>query len=199
MVLTWVEESIADAAEQLRFDEELLAAGQGVARVWEIERECVVLGRGGIPERDVRGGAEIFRRESGGGAVALAPGCLNYSLVIPFDAFPRCRDVSFSMRWILGRMVRALDVPGLACAGISDLALHGRKVSGNAQHRTRGAILHHGTLLYAFEGERAERLLADPVRAPEYRAGRGHEEFLTNLPLERGEIVRRLRKEWCGE
>ena len=80
--------------------------------------------------------------------------------------------------------------------GTVDLALAGRKVSGNAQRRTRETVLHHGTLLYGFEAARSERLLRRPLREPAYRAGRGDTEFLGNLPLGAEEIVERLRAGW---
>jgi lipoate---protein ligase len=101
-----------------------------------------------------------------------------------------------SVAWILEKLCAALGVEGLAFAGTSDLALAGRKVSGNAQRRTREAVLHHGTLLYAFDARRSERLLRRPLREPAYRAGRGDAEFLGNLPLTGAEIARRLRAGW---
>lgn len=172
-------------------------------RFWETPVECVVLGRSGRAERDVRlaaceaGGVPILRRCSGGGAVLLGPGCLNYSLVLPIAWNPKWREVRYSVRWIMRRMRRALGLPGLRCAGDSDLVLDGRKVSGNAQRRTHDAILHHGTLLYGFDAARVERYLPAPAREPEYRGGRSHAEFLGNLPLSRDEIMRRLREAWC--
>src|SRR5262249_55637972 len=87
----------------------------------------------------------------------------------------------------------ALALPELGCAGTSDLALAGRKVSGNAQQRKRRHLLHHGTLLYAFDGQHLGRYLRMPGRQPEYRQGREHVDFVTNLPLPRAELERRLR------
>jgi lipoate-protein ligase A len=63
------------------------------------------------------------------------------------------------------------------------LVVDGRKVSGNAQRRGRRALLHHGTLLYAFDPALAERYLREPRRRPPYRATRTHAEFMGNLPL----------------
>ena len=200
--LTWLDVPLADARENLRLDEDLLTDGKGVMRLWESSRECVVLGHSGNPERDLhldecrRADVPVLSRSSGGGAVLLGPGCLNYSLVMPLSLYPQCRDVRYSMKWILNRMVEALGLAELSCAGNSDLVLNGRKVSGNAQRRTREAILHHGTLLYGFDAARAELFLKAPVREPSYRKGRSHREFLGNLPLEAGEIRRRLLEEW---
>ena len=41
---------------------------------------------------------------SGGGAVSLGPGCLNYSLIFSLERRPAWRDVRRSVREILSRM-----------------------------------------------------------------------------------------------
>lgn len=202
--LRWLDLTLPDPAANLLFDEELLGAGEPVLRVWEASSECVVLGRSGIAEREVRGeaceaaGVPILRRCSGGGTVVLGPGCLNYAVVLPFEWDPAWSDVPHSVRWVMRRMRDALAIPGLQLEGQSDLTLHGRKVSGNAQRRVRHAFLHHGTLLYGFNASRAEELLAPlPRREPDYRQGRAHTEFLTNLPIDAAELKARLLKAWC--
>ena len=129
----------------------------------------------------------------------LGPGCLNYSLVL-------------ASRMELGVARCSLqpevdDGPNAASAwrsricamkGDCDLALHDRKVSGNAQRRTQSAILHHGTILYKFDASRAERFLRPPHRQPAYRAGRSHRDFLGNVPLNAEQIRERLGwHAWC--
>lgn len=201
--LSCLDAGLADPCQSLHLDEELLAEGKGVLRIWESPRECVVLGQSGQPDRDVhladcRGsGVPVLRRSSGGGAVLLGPGCLNYALVLPLDWNPKWRDVRYSLHWVMSRMRRALAMPELRHEGHCDLALKHRKVSGNAQRRTHRAILHHGTLLYNFDATRPERFLKSPQREPRYRAGRTHCDFLGNLPLTAEEIRRRLVEEWC--
>ena len=54
----------------------------------------------------------------------------------------------------------------------------------------RNHLLYHGTLLYDFPLELVERCLAMPPRMPDYREGRPHESFVTNLPL-RPETIRK--------
>lgn len=200
--LVRVEADFSDARECLRFEEELLRRGEAVLWMWESRAECVVLGQSGRAERDAyvdrceAEGVSIVRRCSGGGAVLLGPGCLVYSLVLPFEWWPELRDVRHSKRWVMDRVRRALAVDGLRVEGISDLALDGRKVSGNAQRRSSAAVLHHGTVLYGFDVSRVGGYLKMPEKQPEYRAGRGHEEFLTNLPLGVEEIRRGLVREF---
>ena len=197
--LRWIDLSLPDPATNLQLDEQLLLEGTGVLRVWESASECVVMGQSGREEREVYEPIEVpvLKRCSGGGTVVLGPGCLNYAVVLPLEWDPSWRDVAFSLRWVMERMRTALALPGLRMAGHCDLALHGRKVSGNAQRRTRQAILHHGTLLYDFDLSRVERLLRLPARRPAYRGERGHGEFLANLPLSALELKRRLAAAWC--
>ncbi len=203
LALPWLDRTLDDPRENLRLDEDLLASGRGVFRLWESAIECVVLGQSGQAERDVqlaecaRAGVPVLQRSSGGCAVMLGPGCLNYSLVLPLEWNPAWHDVGISLRWVMSRMRKALAVPGLMRQGECDLTLKRRKVSGSAQRRTRLAILHHGTLLYDFDASRVEQFLKPPPREPKYRAGRTHRDFLGNLPLPPDEIKRRMVKAWC--
>jgi lipoate-protein ligase A len=191
------------AQENLAFDMALFDAVEGGAeeetlRLWESPAPVVVVGQSGVVANEVdeeacaKDGVAVLRRNSGGGAVLLGPGCISFSLLLSLERHPRLRDVNFSYLLILGWLARSLAVPGLEIRGVSDLAIGGRKVSGNAQRRGRQALLHHGTLLYAFEPRWAERYLKEPSRQPDYRSGRCHADFLGNLPLSRGEIGTRL-------
>lgn len=171
----------------------------GALRGWESPVPVVVLGRSNVLSRDVNtaacaaDGVAVVRRDSGGGAVVLAPGCIAYSLLLSLDRHPALRDVQSNCRWILGHLIDQLAVPGLAIRHLADLAIGERKVSGNAQRRGAHALLHHGTLLYAFDAGLAERYLPEPCRQPDYRGGRRHADFLGNLPLPAGDIRMRLR------
>jgi lipoate-protein ligase A len=107
-----------------------------------------------------------------------------FSLVLAYERAQPLRDVNASYRWILGKVAAALrGVAVLDFAGTSDLTITGRKVSGNAQQRKTHCLLHHGTLLYAFDLPQLSRLLKNPEREPDYRAGRDHGTFVANLPV----------------
>ena len=187
------------AEQNLALDDELLAEsdarGSEVLRFWEARATCVVLGRSGREELDLDGdacardGVPIVRRTSGGGAIVQGPGCLCFTLALSLQRRPELRDVAASYRAILEPIGRAL---GAAFEPASDLALDGRKVSGSAQRRRHGALLHHGTVLYAFDLARVERYLREPRRQPQYRRGRAHRDFLANLALRPAEIKERI-------
>ena len=92
---------------------------------------------------------------------------------------------------VLGEVVRAIGLP-LEVMG-SDILFDGRKVSGSAQRRTRGWLLHHGTLLFdEFDLPLMETLLLEPVRQPAHRRGRSHGEFVGKLPLTRAQLMSRI-------
>ena len=138
----------------------------------------------------------VLRRCSGGGAVVLGPGCLNYAVALPLVSWPELTDVAAGFQCILGRIVTVLGISGLSLAAGTDLVLGGRKVSGNAQRRGRRALLHHGTLLHGFDPRLATRYLKEPIRRPAYRAARCHDAFLGNLPLSAETIRARLDTAW---
>lgn len=197
--------------ENLALDEALLLwaedGGPAVLRFWEWPRHAVVLGAGCRLADDVNDeacqedGVPLARRSSGGGTVLLGAGCLLYSLVVPFDLDPALEHVNPSYRYILTEVAAALAgiAPGVAHAGTSDLACGSRKCSGNAQHRKRRHLLHHGSLLYAFDLERVPRYLHVPARQPDYRAGREHVDFLMNLPTDAATLKQRLHSRLGAE
>jgi lipoate---protein ligase len=195
-------------AANLALDESLLLSaeegGPQVLRLWEWPSPAVVLGAGCKLAEDVDDeacqarGVPISRRGSGGGTVLLGHGCLLFSLILAYAEDPALADIRSSYRWILARIaagVATLHVH-VQPAGISDLILAGRKVSGNAQQRKRGHLLHHGTLLYGFAGQDVSSLLPNPARQPDYRQQRSHADFLGNLPLPAAELRRAMAATW---
>ncbi len=199
--------TLPTAADNLALDEALLLqaetgeAGE-VLRLWEWPMPAVVLGSGGKLGEDVQvvacraDGVPLLRRSSGGGTVLLGSGCLCFSLVLAYERDEHLTEIRPSYHWVLGRVLEGLKVPGAVVAGISDLAVAGRKFSGNAQQRKRHHLLHHGTLLYDMDLAAVGRYLRQPPRQPEYREGREHGAFVRNVELGRDELVERLRTVW---
>ena len=191
------------ASVEIERDRQLLRAIDSGAeafgfRTWEVAAPVVVLGRSNAAGEHVledacrADGVSIIRRFSGGGTVVLGPGCLNYAVAVSLAARPDLRDVAASFMTILGAVVAALAVDGLAIKGGTDVVMNERKISGNAQCRGRDSLLHHGTVLYDFDAGLAARYLCEPRRRPEYRGSRRHRAFLTNIPLTGKEVASRL-------
>lgn len=202
--MTRLDLTLPTLAENLALDEALLddaqAGGVATLRFWTWPTFAVVVGAGGALEGEVQldrcaeDGVPVARRSSGGGTVLLGPGCLLYSLVLPMDA--ELADLNRSYQVISTKLAEALAIPGVAFAGSSDLVLDDRKFSGNSQQRKRTHLLHHGTLLHAFDLTAIDRYVKHPPRMPDYRRDRPHEDFVVNLPLSEGELKNRLIAAW---
>ncbi|GEM_PF-67338 len=201
----------------LALDEALLHAADAgelgeVLRIWEVPSFAVVIGRGSRVAEEVhketceRLGVPIVRRCSGGCAVVIGPGCLLYSLVFDLNKRSRWRKVDCLHHDVRQKLVDALRQMGVdaVAAGTSDLAsiskstaeCIAKKISGNSVRYARNHVLYHGTLLYAFDLAQMGRLLKQPTRQPEYRHGRSHEAFVTNVPLKRSDLVNMLCRVW---
>lgn len=131
----------------------------------------------------------ITRRVSGGGTVLHGPGNINFSVFLPMDAHPDLYPVRQSYRIFLSMVVASLEAQGIRCGvdGLSDVVLDPegdkRKISGNAQFRKYGMIVHHGTLLIQQDIiPLISRFLNHPPSEPEYRRHRAHGDFLSHLP-----------------
>jgi lipoate-protein ligase A len=206
----YLELTFADPASNLACDEALLELCEkneedGLLRVWEAERYFVVLGYSNKIASEVKvaacqaKGIPIFRRFSGGGTVLQGPGCLNYSLAVNNERLGIPVDLTASYRFVLERHVKFCAGQGweaVQIQGISDLALNGRKFSGNAQHRKRLCTLFHGTFLTSFDITLIETFLQMPSRQPAYRNNRSHEDFLSNLEMTPQNVCRALKQTW---
>ncbi len=199
-------------ADNLLTDDQLLADVQSDSaaaclRIWESATYGVVLGKSNVAVQEVDEGAcaaegvPIFRRSSGGGTVVVGPGCLCFTLALPIPTDYPMLGIAGVTQQLMQRLANAWSTPEhpLAVEGISDLAVEGRKVCGNAQRWKSRAFLHHGTLLYDFDLSRISRYLRLPNRRPDYRTGRSHQDFVTNIVLPRQELIRRLTRMWNAQ
>jgi lipoate-protein ligase A len=198
--------------ENLALDEALLdevehaEEPREVLRLWEPQRPFVVVGRSSsiaaevnVPacaERDI----PILRRASGGAAIVTGPGCLMYSVVLSYELRPHLRSIDAAHKFVLATLVAGLrpHVPGIVQRGTCDLALDDHKVSGNSLRCKRRAFLYHGTLLYAADLDLIESCLTMPPRQPDYRAGRAHQTFVANLPLDAATLRSALVSAWSA-
>lgn len=200
--------SLPTPQENILYDNVLLElAEQGsageVLRFWESGEMFIVLGRVGNPAADIhvnrvlRDRVPVLRRSSGGGTVLQGKGCLNYTLVLSKE-HPEIRDLRRSYQFILGHIIAALKNCAIESAfrPLSDIALaaNNKKVSGNAQKRSKKFILHHGTLLYQFDLKKIEEYLAMPNDIPEYRQNRAHLDFVANIPAPADALKTEIKK-----
>jgi len=207
-----IEQTFVEPAENIAFDEALLldAAlmdgqdGFGFLRVWEPSQVLVIVGRGSAVAQEVnlarceKDGVPIFRRSSGGAAIVTGPGCLMYAVVLAYEQYPALRAIDEAHRFVLSKIAVAINevAPGIEYQGISDLAVAGKKVSGNALRCCRNHMLYHGTLLYDMPLEYIGRYLHTPPRQPVYRRGRTHADFVANIRISRDALHDAIVSAW---
>jgi len=158
-----------------------------VYRLYEQKEVCVVMGAGRKAEEDVflekvaADAVPVFRRRGGGGTVVLSPGQLVLAVVTevasPFQNLQYFQAFNNWFRLAL----QPLGVSGIEDRGISDLAVGEKKILGTSLYRRRKILFYQASLLVDNDLSLFERYLRFPSRVPEYRRGRGHLEFCTNL------------------
>jgi lipoate---protein ligase len=208
-----VDLTLATPEENLALDEALLERADDspqpreYLRLWQSPQPVVVVGRSSQRAAEVnlefcrRRGIRFLRRVSGGAAIVAGPGCLMYAVVLSHDLRPETVAVDAVHRLVLSIHVSALRnrLRDVNRRGTSDMALGDLKFSGSSMRAKRRACLHHGTLLFDFDLSLIESCLAMPPRQPEYRQGRAHHEFVTNLPLGVDILRAALIQAWNAE
>lgn len=86
----------------------------------------------------------VVRRLSGGGAVYHDLGNLNFTFIVDSDS------ALVDLERFCLRVANALSTLGVDARidGRNDILVNGHKISGNAQYRKEGRVMHHGTLLF---------------------------------------------------
>jgi lipoate-protein ligase A len=208
--MRYLDLTLPSAAENLALDEALLDAAETAGRpletlrFWESAAPMVVVGRSSRLDdevfRDVcrACGVPVLRRSSGGAAILAGPGCLMYAWVLSYEKRPDLRPLDNAHHFVLKTISAALETlrPGVHCAGTSDLALGDKKISGNSARCRHGHFLYHGTLLHDFPLAQINRFLKPPPRMPDYRKGRNHELFVTNLNVPAKAIRSAMANAW---
>lgn len=199
------------AAQNLACDEALLDLCEDgyedeILRFWEPRLPFVVLGYSNKIGTEVAinsckaRGIPVLRRPSGGGTVVQAPGCLNFSLILPIPARGPLAQLTGTNQLILETHCKALAplLPGrsLHVQGTSDLTLDDLKISGNAQRRKKKNLLFHGTFLLDMDLSLIEACLQMPSLQPDYRQNRPHHAFVTNTGLTAGQVKDALVSAW---
>ncbi|MFB6353798.1 MAG: biotin/lipoate A/B protein ligase family protein [Halobacteriales archaeon] len=160
-------------------------------------------------------GIDVTRRPTGGGGIYHdRHGDVSYSIAAPAEEFPG--ELTAAYHAMLEPVLDAFDRLGVdvgfvdeehppvyepACylRGLHpahDLAVDGRKISGNAQYRQRDAVIQHGSLTYARATERHLNVFADPPDADafEARVTSIHE----HAGADRGRVVETLEAALAG-
>ncbi len=169
--------------------------GVPVSRIYEPPSLCAVLGAAGKPEQDLlldnlnADGVPWKKRRGGGGTVILGPGQVVLALVTEVASPFRNREYAAEINsWIVESLAQ-LSIHGAHPEGISDLAIGEKKIVGTSIYRTRLVLFYQASLLVSNDLAVFTRYLAMPAKVPDYRRGRGHEDFCTTLVREGHQVT----------
>jgi lipoate-protein ligase A len=242
-----IREELLDGARAMAFDEVAArtAAEEGIAtvRLYQWLPSCLSLGYRQAPETVdwafcEREGIDVVRRPTGGGGIYHdTHGDIAYSIVAPAESVPG--DLSETYEAFCEPLLDAFAELGVdaSFAAESEPALYepscylreidpahditagSRKLCGNAQYRTRDAVVQHGSISFEVDAERHLGCFADPGVSPETFRERvaplsalddterdipldsEHVGMTDSLNLERDRAVRVLEDtlaDWCG-
>lgn len=162
--MEYVESPCTDPRWNLALEEYLFTCAdrsQDYFMLWQND-SAVVVGKNQNVAEEVNeafaraGGITVVRRLSGGGAVYHDLGNLNFTFITDTGRRPEIDFLRFCRPVV--QTLRSMGVPA-EISGRNDLTLQGKKFSGSAQWIQNGRVLHHGTLLFCSDLERAARVL----------------------------------------
>jgi lipoate-protein ligase A len=109
-----------------------------------------------------RRNVKVIRRFSGGSAVFTDKGQLIFALVLDASMLPH--DIVESYEKVCGAVIRGLSILGIKAEykPVNDILVGGKKISGSAQLRRGGIVLHHGTMLIDTDLESMDAVLKPP-------------------------------------
>ena len=190
-----IREESRPGATQMALDEAAAeTAGDGgpaTIRTYRWDPSCLTLGYGQDPETVdwaacERAGVDVTRRQTGGGGIYHdAAGDIAYSIAVPaadvpgelldayhllcepiLDAFARLGiDADYVEDPVAELYHPACYLRELHPA--HDIVADRRKIAGNAQYRTRDAVVQHGSVTFAVDAEAHLAAFDDPPVSPE--------------------------------
>jgi len=182
--------------------------------IWMLWRtnNCIMLGSNQIPGLEIdmpsaiRHGIQLVRRPSGGGTIFTDPGTIQYTVILPFQPEMDVKQVEREV--LAATMLKVINQKlGLPAKleGRNDITLHGRKISGMAQHVQYGRLCGHGSLLYDTNLDILTQVLnpgEDKIKAKSIRSVRSRVTSLRShiaTPLTTDDFFSYLKQEWITE
>ncbi len=171
--------------------------------LYEQQRVEIVHGPSFVAEKELfvdrcrADGVSITERRGGGGTVLLSPGVL--VIIVVGEKKDNGEWAPEIFNRVNGAIIAALRKAGIGDAvqaGISDIAVGGRKALGSSLYMgSRPPLFYYqSSLMVSNDLGLMNRYLRHPPREPDYRGGRGHGEFCTTLAelgmtIDVGELV----------
>ncbi|MBE6541016.1 MAG: lipoate--protein ligase [Ruminococcaceae bacterium] len=146
-------------------------------------------------------GITLARRLSGGGTIYSDEKNLMFTFISPETK----QEINFEK--FVRPIIDSLSLLGVKAelSGRNDIMIDGRKISGNAQYRAGGAVVHHGTLLLDSDLEEIVRSTTPKDYKITSKAIKSVRERVTNLsehlqfPMTPDELKEHIAKTICSD
>jgi lipoate---protein ligase len=178
---------------------------------YRVPQPCIVLASTNkittevYAKRAVQAHCSILKRRGGGGTVYLDHGCAIWTIGLCLSQLRekllalgrqqslfagkellRCINqywIGLLEQWLVANPTKNIQNPhvGLNQQGIADICWGNQKIVGTSLFQSQNRIVYQGSLLVRTDIDTIAGLLAYPSLEPDYRQGRSHKDFLTNL------------------
>ena len=148
------------AAEQFVFEN--LDKNQEYFMLWQNDKS-IIIGKNQNTFFEInhnfvmKNGIQVVRRLSGGGAVYHDLGNLNFTYVVNDNNF-NIINLHYFCEPILN-VLRKIGI-NAEISSRNDITIQGKKISGNAQYKRDGRVMHHGTIMFDVNIENLVKALA---------------------------------------
>ena len=212
--MLFIEPKSFDPAFHFAAEEYCMQHFTGDTPIWMLWRthNCIMLGSNQIPGLEIdmpsatQHGIQLVRRSSGGGTIFTDPGTIQYTVILPFRPDMDVKQVEREVlaATMLQVINQKLDLPA-KLEGRNDITLHGRKISGMAQHIQYGRLCGHGSLLYDTNLDILTQVLnpgEDKIKAKSIRSVRSRVTSLKShmaTPRTTEDFFSYLKREWMTD
>ena len=156
------------ALEEYAFNE--LGPEHDVFMLWQ-NSNTIVIGKNQNATEEINAdfveakGIKVARRLSGGGAGYHDQGNLNVTFIAKSDG-----SLDYDFKGFVQPIIDALGELGVKAEfqGRNDIAIQGKKISGNSQYVKAGRIMHHGCIMLDSDVEKVEGALK--VKAAKFKS-----------------------------
>jgi lipoate-protein ligase A len=155
--------------------------------VWQPARYYIVLGQSNTIEGSlfitnvIKDGITVTKRPTGGEAVVLAPSMVVITLAKVFSEAITFKTFFSEVNDIIIESLKEAGIIGLGTKGISDITIGNRKILGSSMRCHGNRMVYHAVLNISEDPVLFKKYLRHPLREPDYRAKRSHNEFVTSL------------------
>ncbi len=172
--------------------------------VWQPTEAVIVLGQSNQEDTAVHGdlaaadGILVYKRQTGGQTVILTPNTVVISVRLLSEKLENPQVYFKRINKLLINSLTNLGISDLQEKGISDITIGEKKILGSSIYRKRNMVFYHAVLNISETPEFIGRYLKHPVREPDYRTGRRHEDFVTSILLAGYALTsERIQEEIC--